>query len=146
MLSYPIEFTAAANAGADAVMASCPDIPEVAVAGDDRQDALAKAVGALEAAIAVRMAFHDDIPNPSAGADRVDLPTQSAIKIRLYQATRDSGITKRELGRRLQWHGPQVDRLFKLRHASRINQLEAAFNALGLQLNVAVQTSAADGR
>ena len=42
------------------------------------------------------------------------------------------------LARRLGWHMPQIDRLFDLRHASRLDQIEAAARALGRQLDVRV--------
>jgi hypothetical protein len=38
----------------------------------------------------------------------------------------EQGIKKAELARRLGWHIPQVDRLFDLRHASRLDQIETA--------------------
>jgi antitoxin HicB len=37
---------------------------------------------------------------------------------------------------------PQIDRLVDLRHASRLDQLEAAFRALGKQLTVEIQEAA----
>jgi antitoxin HicB len=37
---------------------------------------------------------------------------------------------------------PQIDRLVDLRHASRLDQLEAAFRALGKQLCVEVREAA----
>ena len=79
---------------------------------------------------------------PPAGRRRVVLPTQIAIKVRLYQAARKDGISKRELGRRLKWHGagPQVDRLFNVKHTSRLDQLDAAFRALGLRLGIDADT------
>ena len=43
-----------------------------------------------------------------------------------------------ELARRLGWHMPQVDRLLDLHHASRLDQAEAALNALGRRLEVSV--------
>ena len=136
MLSYPIRV----SKRADAVVATCPDFPEVTIDCTGRQDALARASDILEAAIAVRIAQRDDVPEPSAGRHRVVLPTQIAIKVRLYQAARKDGISKRELGRRLKWHGPQVDRLFNVKHASRLDQLDAAFRALGLRLGIDADT------
>ena len=50
----------------------------------------------------------------------------------------EQGIKKAELARRLGWHTPQVDRLFDLRHASRLDQIEAAAAALGRHLEVRV--------
>ena len=135
MLSYPIKLSKKAGT----LRAVCPDFPELSIDCDNLQDALDQAGSAVEAAIAVRMAYREDVPEPSAGRHRVVLPTQTAIKVRLYQAARRDGISKRELGRRLKWHGPQVDRLFNLKHASRLDQLEAAFKALGLRLSVDVE-------
>ena len=60
----------------------------------------------------------------------------------LYTAMRTAKIGKAELARRLNCHLPQVDRLLDLRHASRLDQLEAAFGALGKQLSVQVSEAA----
>ncbi len=141
MLSYPIRIARKA----DAVVGTFFDFPEVTVEGTDRQDVLARADISLEAAIAVRMAHRADVPEPSAGRHRATLPAQTAIKVRLYQAMREHGVSKRELARRLRWHGPQVDRLFNLKHGSRLDKFEAAFNALGLRLNVDVEAGPRPG-
>jgi antitoxin HicB len=55
---------------------------------------------------------------------------------------RTAKIGKAELARRLNCHLPQVDRLLDLRHASRLDRLEAAFRALGKQLSVQVSEAA----
>jgi antitoxin HicB len=47
-------------------------------------------------------------------------------------------VKKSELARRQGWHMPQVDRFFELRHASRLDQIEAAARALGRHLEVRV--------
>ena len=59
-------------------------------------------------------------------------------KLDVYRAMTDQGIKKAELARSLGWHVPQVDRLFDLRHASRLDQIEAAARVLGRQLEVKV--------
>ncbi len=59
-------------------------------------------------------------------------------KLGVYQAMTEQGIKKAELARRLGWHMPQVDRLFDLRHASRLDQIEAAARVLGRHLEVRV--------
>jgi len=43
-----------------------------------------------------------------------------------------------ELARRLGWHMPQVDRLFDLRHASKLDQIETAARSLGRTVEVLV--------
>jgi hypothetical protein len=48
-------------------------------------------------------------------------------------------VRKAELARRMGIHKQQVDRLLDIDHASRIEQLEAAFSALQMRLIIAVQ-------
>ena len=63
-------------------------------------------------------------------------------KVRLYQAMREEGIAKSDLARRLGWHTPQVDRLLDLAHASRLDQIEAAFQALKRTLSITISPAA----
>ena len=42
---------------------------------------------------------------------------------------RVAGIGKAELGRRLGWHGPQIDRLLDLNHPSKIEQIDCERSA-----------------
>ena len=135
MLSYPVKLTPDDN---DTVLVTSPDFPELTSFGEDEEDALWHAVDALEEAIAARMQGREDIPEPSRGRRRVALPTQAALKVLLYQAMRRKRVRKAELARRLNWHAPQVDRLLDLRHASRLDQIDAAANALGLDLDIRV--------
>lgn len=135
MLSYPVKLTPDDN---DTVLVSAPDFPELTTFGEDEEDALWHAVDALEEAIAARMQTREDVPEPSRGRRRVALPTQTALKVLLYQAMRCKRVRKAELARRLHWHAPQVDRLLDLRHASRLDQIDAAANALGFDLDIRV--------
>lgn len=52
-------------------------------------------------------------------------------KLGVQQAMTWPGIKKAELARRLNWHMPQVDRLFDLRDESLLDQFEAAGRVLG---------------
>ena len=70
------------------------------------------------------------------------MPTLSEAKLNLYQAMRAEGVGKAELARRLNCHLPQVDRLLDLSHASRLEQLEAAFRALGKRLSIVIEDAA----
>ena len=132
MLSYPI----ALEDDDASVMATCPDFPELATFGDDRDEALARAVDALEEAIAARIHSGQDIPSSSAGETRVMVPTLTAIKVMLYQGMREQAIGKAELARRLGWHLPQVDRVLDVRHRSRLDRMDAALGAIGCRLEV----------
>ena len=132
MLSYPISL----DDDDASVMATCPDFPELTTFGDDRDEALARAVDALEEAIAARIHSGQDIPSPSAGEIRVTVPTLTAIKVMLYQGMREQAIGKAELARRLGWHLPQVDRVLDVRHRSRLDRMDAALGAIGCRLEV----------
>jgi antitoxin HicB len=51
-------------------------------------------------------------------------------------------VTKAELARRMGQPKQQVERLFDLRRASRMDQIERAFAALGKRLAIEVQNAA----
>jgi antitoxin HicB len=135
------------------LLVTCPDLPEVTTFGSDKADALRHARDAIEEAIAARIAARADIPLPSASRGRrkgkgapmvarVVLPTQTALKAMLHRAMRAQNLRKADLERRLGMHGPQVDRLLNPRHASRLDQIEAALAAVGKRLVVDVEEAA----
>lgn len=64
------------------------------------------------------------------------------MKVALYRAMLAAGLRKSDLGRRLGWKPAQVDRLFNLRHASRVDQIEEAFRVLGKSLEIEVRDAA----
>ena len=137
MLAYPI--TLEEDEGA--VLATAPDFPELTTFGDDREEAVTRAVQALEEAIAARIHDRREIPPPSRGAAYAILPTLTSVKVMLYQGMKDQGITKAELARRLGWHLPQVDRVLNVQHRSWLDQIDAALGAIGQQLHVSAAAS-----
>ena len=72
----------------------------------------------------------------------VPLSALGMAKTALYDAMREQGVGRAELARRMRWHLPQVARLLDLRHASRMEHVEAAIAALGLRLIVDVARAA----
>ena len=66
-------------------MATSPDFPELTTFGDDREEAVARAIHALEEAIAARIHDRKDIPTPSQGETCAILPTLTSVKVMLYQ-------------------------------------------------------------
>lgn len=122
------------------VLATCPALPEVTTFGDDEAAALRNAVGAVEEALAARIADGDEIPAGHArGPHLVRLPGMTSLKAELYRELRRRGVTRAELARRLGWNRESVDRLFRIDHASRLDQIEAAFLALGRRLDIEVR-------
>ncbi|MCY4515066.1 MAG: hypothetical protein OXC69_08035 [Candidatus Tectomicrobia bacterium] len=69
-------------------------------------------------------------------------PPLTAIKALLYQGMREHGIGKAELARRLGWHLPQVDRVLDVHHSSRLDRMDLALSAIGLQLEVRARETA----
>ena len=59
MLGYRIKIEPDDNG---TLLVTCPALPEVTTFGDDEADAMRRAVGALEEAIAARMADGEDVP------------------------------------------------------------------------------------
>ncbi len=137
MLAYPVRLEPDDN---DTFLVTSPDFPELTTFGDDQDEALARAVDALEEAIAARMYDGKDIPPPSQGVNCAVLPTLIAAKAMLYQGMRQQGIGKLELARRLNWRLPQVDRVVDINHRSRLDAMDAALRAVGYRLTVEALT------
>jgi antitoxin HicB len=137
MFDYPVTLT---PDGAT-VLVTFADVPEALTFGADEDEALLQAVDALETALSFYVDARKPLPVPSKprhGQRTVHPSALEGAKLGVYQAMTEQGIKKAELARRLGWHLPQVDRLFDLRHASRLDQIEAAARVLGRRLEVRV--------
>jgi len=131
------------------LLVTCPSFPEVTTFGEDKAQAWRNAMGAIEEAIAARIADGDDLPRPATASEVkkhkglfVTMSIMTALKAQLYISLRASGMTRAELARRLGWHREQVDRLFRLDHASRVNQFADAFAALNQEVDIRVREMA----
>ena len=120
-------------------LATFPDLPGVHTYGESKTQAIERASDALLTGLMFMIRTRRTIPSPRATAGyRVEVPATVAAKIALHNSMLEHGINRAELSRRLDLHRPQVDRLVDVRHASRIDQLEAAFGALGQRLEISV--------
>jgi antitoxin HicB len=116
-------------------------VPEAITFGADEDEALLQAVDALETGLSFYVEARQPLPAPGKARKGQKTVCPSALecaKLGVYQAMTEQGIKKAELARRLGWHMPQIDRLFDLRHASRLDQIEAAARALGRYVRVQV--------
>jgi len=139
MLDYPVVLTPDDN---NSVLVTFPDVPEATTFGQDEDEALMYAVEALESALSFYVDARQRLPVPSKakrGQHTVRPSALECAKLGVYQAMTDQGIKKAELARRLGWHMPQVDRLFDLKHASRLDQLELAAKVLGRHVSVSIE-------
>jgi antitoxin HicB len=139
MLAYRIKFVPDDNG---TLLVTCPALPEVSTFGNDRIDAAAHAADAIEEAIAARIARGEDIPAGQQRGQLARLPALTALKVELYRQLRGSGMNRTELAKRLGWKRESVDRLFRLDHASKLDQIEAAFRAFGRSVDVSIGKAA----
>ena len=142
MRAYPATLTPDPDGG---FTVTFRDVPEAITEGDSREEALLRAEDALESALAMYVMAKEPLPAPSAaqpGEAVVPLSALGMAKAALYEAMREQGVGRAELARRLRWHLPQVARVLDLRHASKMEQVEAALAALGLRLIVDVARAA----
>lgn len=121
-----------------------PDLPEIITQADTADGALAAAADALEEAIAGRIRREEMIPEPTRRRSRnlIVLAPLMAAKAALYLATRESGVSRAELARRLQVDPKEVQRLLDPRHPSKVSRLAQALAVLGQRLELRVTAAA----
>jgi antitoxin HicB len=76
-----------------------PDVPEALTQGDDKEEALTRAVDALETALEFYTDEGRDLPKarkPKRGQHVVSPSTLTVLKLEVFQAMRDSGVKKTE--------------------------------------------------
>ena len=142
MLRYPVKLIRDTNG---TILVEVPDIPEAHTFGEDNEEALLQAVDAIETALALYIDERREIPAPSSvkrGMRLVTLPALTEAKLALYSTMRAGKVGKAELARRLSCHLPQIDRILDLTHDSRLDQMEAAFRALGKRLDIRISEAA----
>ena len=138
MLAYPVTLTPDTNG---TFLVGFPDFPEANSAGDDQQESLLNALDALETALEIYFDERRPIPMPSKikrGQFTVELPALETSKVLLWNEMLSQCMRKAELARRLQVHMPQVDRLFDIRHSSKLEFVEQAAHALGKKIIISL--------
>jgi antitoxin HicB len=140
MFGYEILLTPDDN---DTFLVTCPQLPIVATFGETEEEARQHAVDAIETALASMIDDGEDIPKPVKGNGiTIGLPLLTDLKLNLYWTLREAGITRAELARRLKWNRESVDRLFRLDHKSRLEQIEEAFAALNRKVEFDIHEAA----
>jgi antitoxin HicB len=123
-----------------------PDFPYGVTQGETEASAMEMAEDAVLMILGHLMKQGEPLPAAKPARARqmrnVAIPALAAAKVELYQAFRASGLRKSDLAKRMGIALPNVDRLFSLQHASRLDQMEAAFRALGKRLAVVVEDAA----
>jgi antitoxin HicB len=98
----------------------------------------------LETALTFYTEQWRDLPAPSPlkrGQRMVHVPALSSMKFELYSAMRREDVRKVDLARRLRVAPSQVDRLLDIAHHSKVDQLEAAFAAIGKKVAILIEAA-----
>jgi len=119
------------------IVVSFPDIPEAHTFGRNRVHALEMAEEALE--LAMEFYFEDQRPiplpsQPKRGQAVVELPVSVAAKVLLLNEMLRQKVRPIELARRIGTTKQEVNRLTDLKHATKIDRIDAALRALGKRL------------
>lgn len=143
-MQYPVTLTKDDNG---TYLATFRDVPDAVTFGESIDEALAHARDALLTVFDAYMKDRREIPAPSGKPSRhvVELPALETAKVELYRAMSAGNVGKSELAKRLNWHLPQVDRVLNVRHGSQLDQMEAAFAAVGKRLRLVVADEAGAG-
>ena len=122
-----------------------PDFPCGVTQGENEEDAKEMALDASMMIINELMKRGEEVPAPTKRRGRkyrvIELPVLASMKVELYRAFRASGMRKAELARRIGTSKGNIERLFNLTHQSRLDQIEAAFEAVGKKLTVLIEAA-----
>ncbi|MBB4301249.1 antitoxin HicB [Rhodobium orientis] len=125
-----------------------PAVPEAIGAGDDRAETLEVGIEVLTDALLTYVELGRDIPSPNAGpeggpapTDHVAIPAPVAAKLAVWQAWKESGISKTEFADRLGVVKSEVQRILDPDHPTKLPKLEAALAVLGKRLVVSVEAA-----
>ena len=147
MVSYYADFEVDPSDGGFVVR--FPDFGYGATQGDTIDEAIEMAEDLLQNLIQETIRRSAPLPRASKPRRRrnshpqlISLGALDSAKAQLYAAFLESGITKAEFARRVRIAKANVDRLFDLNHASRLDQIEAACDALGKKLDVSIRNAA----
>lgn len=119
-----------------------PDFPEAHSVGETVEEALREAADGLITAVEMYLEDRRPVPLPSAaelGQHTIALPALETAKVLLWNEMLKRRLRKADLARLLNVHQPQIDRLFDLRHSSKLDFVEQAAAALGRRLAIRLQ-------
>jgi antitoxin HicB len=123
-----------------------PDFGYGVTQGETDEEALHMAQDLLMLTIGDYIREGRPLPAPSrrrgAKFRSVPLTALQSAKVDLYTAFLSSGLKKAEFARRIGIPKTHIERLFSLRHHSRLDQIESALASLGKRLHVEVRDAA----
>ncbi len=124
---------------------SFPNFPEAHTDGRNLAEALEEAIDCLGSTIAFRIAERAPIPTSSRtkrGQRLIPVPLWIAGKLALYLTMAEQRVSNSELARRLGVRETVVRRMLDPDHDTRSEKLQAALEALGKRIVVAIDDAA----
>jgi antitoxin HicB len=137
MSRYPALF----EPDGDGFAVSFRDIPEALTSGETMEEARAMAADALLTAMDFYFEDRRPVPTPSKakrGEELVALPASVSAKVLLLNEMIAQKVTPSDLARRLGTSPQVVNRIVDIKHATKIDTIAEALEALGRQFEIAV--------
>jgi antitoxin HicB len=139
MIAYAAKFEPDPEGG---FVVTFPDFGWGVTEGDSMEEARGMALDCLRSMLQHLMRENEPIPaahcRPGQRRELIRLPALESAKVELYEALRASGVSRAELARRMGISKGNVERLFNLAHASRMDQMEAAARALDKRVSLSL--------
>lgn len=134
-----MHYPAAVRPDGDQWLVTFPDIPEAISAGATEAEAIEMAKDALQTALEFYFDDRREIPLPSRvkrGQVGIELPASVAAKVLLLNEMVKQHVRPADLARRLGTTPQEVTRLTQLRHATKIDTINTALQAMGKRLEL----------
>jgi antitoxin HicB len=139
-IAYPAKF----EVGEDGrVLVTFRDFPEAATDGADMAEAHAEAEDLLNSTLMFRMKYREEVPPPSRarrGEEVVVPDTAVAMKIALYIAMREHGVTAADLTRFLGVNNRETQRILNPFHPTKTARMGEAIEAAGSHAIIELQS------
>lgn len=138
---YAVLLKPAAEGG---FIVTCRDLPPLITQGEDRDDALAQGIDAMDEVFAAMMLGKHDFPAPSAsrrGEVWVAPPAATVAKAALYVAMREAGMSNVQLAKQLGVHEKEVRRLLDPHYGSKLPRIAEAIQVLGQRLVIGLEAA-----
>ena len=135
---YPVLFVHAPEGG---WVITCRALPEAISQAGKGEDRIEVASGCIQAALEARIEDGEKLPLPGKVRTREVLvapPIETIAKSALYEAMRESKVSKSDLARRLNVDEKEVRRMLDPGHGSKIPRIAEALNSLGKRLHLSV--------
>ncbi|WP_269932491.1 type II toxin-antitoxin system HicB family antitoxin [Aminobacter sp. HY435] len=122
-----------------------PDVPEAITSGETMAEARASGAEALGLALRGVAAMGRPLPKPQSadqGLVSIAVAPDTALKLAVVEAFAQSGISKRELARRLNKAETEARRILDPDHPTKLPVLQATLALLGKEIVVSVRDAA----